>query len=390
MIERLAFGDLPRKHHVQLRSPEGALRFEECITQDGFEGPYTIAYHERRPHEHAPSPLDAERVGRGWSLPVAAPVALAKRHYVTPQLSKGGAPIDCRQPLLFNADVTLGVAFPDREDPVYFVDGDADTLLFIHEGSGLLRTMLGDVAFTQHDYVYVPRGLLHRFIPDTGVSQHWLTMELAGGMHVPKQWRNPVGQLRMDAPYCHRDFKKPVFAGAIDESLREIVIKRGAAFHGFRVPHSPLDVVGWDGTVYPWAFAISDFQPRTSSVHLPPTWHGTFASRGSLICSFVPRLTDTAPDAIPCPYPHSSVDVDEFLFYVKGNFTSRKGVGPGSVSFHPAGLPHGPHPGSYEASIGTKDTSELAVMLDCALPLVPTTIAQGIEDPGYMASFRSA
>jgi len=383
MIERMAVGELPRKHHVQLRSAEGALRYEECLTQDGFEGPYTICYHAHRPHEQLP-----KAVPHGWRIPEKAPGALHKRHYTTQTLPRSGGPsLDGRLPLVTNADVTMGVAFPGAADPVYFADADADTLIFVHEGSGTLRTLLGDVRFQRHDYVYVPRALLHRWIPDAGVPQYWLTLELHGGLHLPKQWRNPVGQLRMDAPYCHRDFRRPTFVGPMDESIRELVVKRAGAFHGFALPRSPLDVVGWDGTVYPWAFPILAFQPRVSSVHLPPTWHGTFAARGALICSFVPRVVDFAPDAIPCPYPHASVDVDELLFYVEGNFTSRKGVGPGSISFHPAGIPHGPHPGSYEASLGTKETNELAVMLDCAQPLVPTTIAAGIEDPGYMQSF---
>ena len=191
----------------------------------------------------------------------------------------------------------------------------------------------------------------------------------------------------MDAPYCHRDFVRPTFEGPRDEGIREIVVKRRNRFHGFTVPHSPLDVVGWDGTVYPWVFPILRFQPRVSSVHLPPTWHGTFAARGALICSFVPRLTDFHPEAVPCPYPHSSVDVDEIIFYVRGNFTSRRGVAPGSISFHPSGIPHGPHPGSYEKSIGHSRTDELAVMLDCAKPLDPTPAALGIEDAGYHDSF---
>ncbi|HEY1097512.1 MAG TPA: homogentisate 1,2-dioxygenase, partial [Myxococcota bacterium] len=175
--------------------------------------------------------------------------------------------------------------------------------------------------------------------------------------------------------------------GVVDEGIRDVVVKRGDAFHGFVHKHTPFDVVGWDGSVYPWAFPILNFQPRAGLVHLPPTWHGTFGTRGALICSFVPRMTDFHPDAIPCPYPHSSVDCDEFLFYCDGNFTSRKGVGPGSVSHHPMGVPHGPHPGSYERSIGTTHTTELAVMLDTTLPLVPTATALAIEDPAYHDSF---
>jgi homogentisate 1,2-dioxygenase len=271
-------------------------------------------------------------------------------------------------------------------DPVYVVDAQADQLVYVHAGGGTLRTMLGDVAFARGDYVFGPRGLLHRFVPDGG-PQHWLTLELSGGVHVPKQWRNDVGQLRMDAPYSHRDFKRPQLRAPDDEGLRHVVVRRDDRWHGFRLDASPLDVVGWDGTVYPWAFPILAFQPRVSSVHLPPTWHGTFAARGALICSFVPRPVDFAPDAIPCRYPHSSTHCDEIIFYCDGNFTSRRGVGPGSISHHPMGIPHGPHPGAYEASIGTKQTSELAVMLDTFQTLRATREALPIEDGGYMESF---
>ena len=384
MLDRMQVGEVAAKHHVALRDAEGNLRWEECLTRDGFEGPYTILYHQRRPHEHRLAAAE-----HGWAVPVAiGERPLAKRHYRSQDLpAKGGPPIDARVPLLFNADVTLSLMQPSEPDPVYFADGDADDLLFIEQGSGLLRTMLGDVRFEQDDYVFVPKGLLHRLIPDEGVAQRWLSVECHGGLWLPRQWRNEVGQLRMDAPYSHRDWKRPRFEGPLDEGIRSAVVKRGGRFHGFTYPHSPLDVVGWDGTVYPWAFPILAFQPRAGLVHLPPTWHGTFAARGALICSFVPRVVDFHPDAIPCPYPHSSVDVDEFLFYVRGNFTSRKGVGPGSISHHPPGISHGPHPGAYEASIGTKRTDELAVMLDCALPLQPTAAALGIEDPAYHDSF---
>jgi homogentisate 1,2-dioxygenase len=191
----------------------------------------------------------------------------------------------------------------------------------------------------------------------------------------------------MDAPYSHRDFRAPVLAPPFDEGIRTLVVKRGDAFSESALTHSPFDVVGWDGAVYPWAFPILAFQPRVSSVHLPPTWHGTFGARGALICSFVPRLVDFHPEAVPCPYPHSSPSCDEVLFYCEGNFTSRRGVGSGSISHHPAGIPHGPHPGSYEKSIGSTRTDELAVMLDTYEPLSPTTAALAIEDAAYMQSF---
>lgn len=385
MLDRMQVGEVAEKHHVTLRDAEGRLRWEECITRDGFEGPYTIAYHERRPHEQRVAPTS-----HGWAPPAPAPGErpLAKRHYRSQDLERrGGPPVDARVPLLFNADVTISVVHPSAPDPVYFVNGDGDDLYWIFEGGGVLRTMLGDVRFERDDYVFVPKGLVHRFVPDEGVPQYWLSIECKGGMWLPRQWRNEVGQLRMDAPYCHRDFKRPVFEGPRDEGIREQVVKRGDRFYGFSLAHSPLDVVGWDGTVYPWAFPILKFQPRVGLVHLPPTWHGTFAARGALICSFVPRVVDFHPDAVPCPYPHSSVDVDEFLFYARGNFTSRRGVGPGSISHHPAGIPHGPHPGAYEKSIGTTRTDELAVMLDCTLPLVPTQAALSVEDAAYHDSF---
>lgn len=384
MLDRMAVGELPRKHHIQLRGADGALRHEECLTREGFDGPYTIGYHAHRPQAQALVPTH-----HGWRAPTATPpMPLAKRHLLTNALAPGGgSPLDARVPLAFNADVVFGVVKPDRDDPVYFVNGDGDDLFFIFRGGGTLRTVFGDVRFSQDDYVFVPKGVAHRFLLDEGVEQHWVSVECLGGMHLPKQWRNATGQLRMDAPYCHRDFRRPVFEGPRDEGIRDVVVKRRNAFHGQQTAHSPLDLVGWDGTVYPWAFAILDFQPRVSSVHLPPTWHGTFATRGALICSFVPRLVDFHPEAIPCPYPHSSVDCDEILFYCRGNFTSRRGVGPGSVSLHPMGIPHGPHPGAYEASIGTRETSELAVMLDTFLPLDLTSEAGAIEDPRYHASF---
>ncbi|MBC7977646.1 MAG: homogentisate 1,2-dioxygenase, partial [Myxococcales bacterium] len=296
-----------------------------------------------------------------------------------------GPQIDARVPLLFNADVIAGVAAPSAEDPVYIADGDADQLIYVHRGGGVLRSLLGDVAFAQGDYVFVPRGLLHRFVP-TG-PQEWFWFSLTGGLHIPKQWRNELGQIRMDAPYSHRDFKRPELTGPRDEGIRELVVRRAGVWHGFTLEDSPLDVIGWDGTVYPWAFPILAFQPRVSSVHLPPTWHGTFAAKGVLVCSFVPRPVDFHPEAIPCPYPHSSTHCDEIIFYAEGHFTSRRGVGPGSISHHPMGVPHGPHPGSYETSIGATRTDELAVMADLFAPLQVTEAALSVEDPGYQESF---
>jgi homogentisate 1,2-dioxygenase len=380
---RVQRGDVPRKHHIAFRDGEGRLRHEECLTRAGFDGPYTIAYHQNRPHvQHAAA------ARHGWRVPAPAPPrALAKRHYRTQDLEPpGGGAVDSRVPLLFNGDVVVGLLGPTAADPVYVANGDGDDLLYVMEGGGSLRSPLGDLRFEKDDYVHVPRGLLHRFLPDPG-RQRWLSLECLGGVGLLAQWRNETGQLRMDAPYCERDFRLPEFKGPMDEGLREQVVKRNGAFHGLRHDASPLDVVGWDGAVYPVAFPILNFQPRAGLVHLPPTWHGTFAARGALVCSFVPRVVDFHPEAIPCPYPHASVDVDEILFYVRGQFTSRRGVGPGSISHHPAGVMHGPHPGAYESSIGTRTTDELAVMLDCYQPLSATPAALAIEDPDYQESF---
>jgi homogentisate 1,2-dioxygenase len=384
MLDRVVEGAVPRKHHLQLRGAAGELYYEECITRAGFDGPYTICYHERRPHA-----LSSVATEHGFGVAQAsARRPLAKRHYRSSELpASAGAPIDARVPLLFNADLTIGVVRPDAPDPAYFSNADGDDLYFVLEGKGLLRSLLGDLRFEAGDYVLVPRGILHRLLPDPGVEQHWLVIECAGGAGVPSNFRNEAGQLRMDAPYSHRDFRRPKFSGPRDEGIRALVVKRGGSFHGFAYEASPLDVVGWDGSVYPVAFPILNFQPRAGLVHLPPTWHGTFKARGALICSFVPRPLDFHPEAIPCPYPHSNVEIDEVIFYASGEFSSRRGTAPGSLTHHPAGIPHGPHPGAYEGSIGARETKELAVMLDCALPLEATERALGIEDPGYEASF---
>jgi homogentisate 1,2-dioxygenase len=384
MIERLVHGSVPAKHHLQLRDSSGHLHFEHCITQEGFDAPYTIAYHRHAPHRQRSMPTL-----HGWPIREAAHAPqLKKRHFLSQDIPVSSqSPLDGRVPLLFNADVTLGIVKPTKEDTAYFNNSDGDDLFYVHQGGGRLRTLLGDLEFHPGDYVYVPRGILHRFIPNPNLPQWWLWIECRGGVHLPRQWRNQVGQIRMDAPFCHRDFRSPQFVGPIDEGIRETVVKRNELFHGFSTDEAPFDVVGWDGSVYPWVFPILNFQPRVGLTHLPPTWHGTFATRGALICSFVPRPVDFHPEAVPCPYPHSSVDVDEFIFYCKGNFTSRKGVSPGSISYHPAGIPHGPHPGSYEASLGTRQTDELAVMLDCIAPLQPTPYALALEDQQYENSF---
>lgn len=385
MIDRLAFGELPPKHHVALRQG-GQLRYEECLTREGFEGAYTILYHEHRPQAF---------VARGE--PRARAVVFEesgdnhrRRHYRSAALPTGAEPERARAVLLANADVAIGCAKPTRDDPRYVIDAEADELLFVLQGGGTLRSVLGDLPFQAGDYVSIPKGLLHRFVLAPGEPQHWLSLRFSGALGVPRHFRNPLGQLRMDAPYCHRDFRRPTFRGPLDEGIREVVVARRGSSQVFTCSHSPLDVVGWDGALYPWAFPIERFQPRVGAVHLPPTWHGTFDAPGVLVCSFVPRPLDFHPDAIPCPYAHTSDEMDEVLFYVRGDFSSRRGVERASLTLHPAGMPHGPHPGRYEGSIGKRHTDEVAVMLDCRRPLRPTALAREIEDDAYEASFAEA
>lgn len=384
MLERRSAGKLPEAPHVQLHGPGGELWYEHCITRQGFDGPYTICYHQHRPHEAMPA-LDSP-----IALPPAdsRPERLLRRHYTSPASALELEPFPRhRGRLLENADLAVSVAMPTRSDTAYFANADGDELYFIHAGSGTLRTPLGDLSYRTGDYVYVPRALLHRFVLDAGVSQHWFIMELRHPLGLPAQYRNTVGQLRMDAPYSHRDFRAPELAPPRDEKLRDFWLKTSGTLQKYQLKSSPLDVVGWDGSLYPFAFAVEAFKPKVGKIHLPPPAHATFEARGVLICSFVPRPLDFHEHAIPCPYPHSSVDVDEVLFYSRGSFTSRRGVGPGSISHHPRGITHGPHPGAYEASIGAKHTDELAVMLDCTEPLTRSALAESLEEAEYHGSF---
>ncbi|HTQ07682.1 MAG TPA: homogentisate 1,2-dioxygenase [Polyangiaceae bacterium] len=383
MLERRALGHVPKKPHLRERV-DGAPIYEECLTRAGFEGAFSMLYHQHRPHEAEPVPL--EEGPRPVEL--APPRALLRRHYRCLELPHGATSATARTPLLVNHDVTVGFLRPLAADAHYFSNADGDELFFVEEGAGVLRSVFGDLAFERGDYVCVPKGVLHRFLPAPGLSQAWLWLEFAGPLGLPAAYRNRVGQLRMDAPYSHRDFRAPLTVAPLDEGLRDHVVKRRGVWHRYRSEHSPLDVIGWDGAVYPFVLPITSFSPRVGQIHLPPPVHATFEAPGALVCSFVPRPLDFHPEANPIPYPHSSVDVDEVLFYANAAFSSRRGVGAGSLSHHPSGITHGPHPGAYENPHPDRWTDELAVMLDCALPLDATKAALPLEDPAYHASFR--
>lgn len=390
MIDRMSCGLLPEKPHTVMRDGEGKIFYEEMHTRHGFGDAFTYLY-----HRHAPTPaLEVTKATRGHAIPIAHPdgcAPLKRRLYDSRKMAAAGTVFDDRLPLLFNKDVAVYFACATKSDDVYFANGDGDELWYVQEGKARLESQCGWLPAQAGDYVWVPKSMTHRWHVESPLRM--MCFEAPGGTMIPRDFRNPVGQLKMDAPYTHRDFVRPTAPIATPTELpdgpRELFVKKGGAFTRFLLERPPMDVVGWDGFVYPWAFPIEKYQPKTGLVHLPPTIHTTFAGPGYLVCSFVPRVTDTHPQAIPCPYPHSSVDCDEVILYLRGNFTSRRGVGPGAISLHPAGIVHGPHPGAYEASIGTTRTDELAVMIDTYLPLVPTAQAVSIEDPGYHDSWKA-
>lgn len=384
MIHRLQRGNVPPKPHIAFYDKEQLL-FEHCFTRQGFDGAYTIFYHRHPPHWIQSQKEQGTLIG--WEN--ASPeTQLMRRHYQTNQIKAGGCPTLSRKLLLYNPDISIWLAKPTESDPTLVSNADSDELVYIFEGKGQLVSPCGLLAFEAGDYVYIPRSLPHRWLIEE--SGNFFIMEGHSWIDIPEQFRNDYGQMTMEAPYSHRDFKEPQWVDNLTDYLDKPYLlntKFQNHFTLFEMSHHPLDIIGWDGLVWPYVFPIRNYQPRTGLVHLPPTIHTTFAGGGFVVCSFVPRVVDFHPQAIPCPYPHSSVDCDEVLFYVEGNFTSRKGISGGSISFHPRGLPHGPHPGTYEASIGSSHTSELAVMVDTFKPLWPTENARIIEDQNYNQSW---
>ena len=383
MIGYRKAGIMPQKPHSVLRDESGKMLYEHCFTRDGFDGPFSILYHQNPPQNHGEGSAVAPLWPGREEEPEGATGPLRRRHFQTQASENGGTPTTGRIPLLFNTDMTIGSLRPTASDDFYFSNGDGDDLFYCHQGGGTLLSWFGTLSFGPGDYVLIPRSVLHR-IELNGEAQHWLWMECRSGLRTPNQYRNPVGQLRMDAPYSHRDFRSPEWTNQVDEgTIKRTITKRRDRFTEHQYPHCPMDVVGWDGTVYPLVFPIEKFSPKIGAYHLPPTVHGTFATGGSLVCSFVPRNVDFGEGAIPCPYPHSNVNVDEVLFYCAGNFTSRKGIDSGSISYHPAGVVHGPHPGAYEASVGSASTQEMAVMIDTFEPLRTTYAGRKLEAPEY-------
>ncbi|MBD3161830.1 MAG: homogentisate 1,2-dioxygenase [Candidatus Eisenbacteria bacterium] len=375
-------GEIPRKRHVQFRKPDGGLYYEELIGNLGFTGLQSLVY-----HVHRPTQIRGTRLLQRLDWEVAENTALRPLHLRTSGLPKGGDPLTGRRPLLFNPDVAVSAAFPDTEQGYFYRNAQGDEIVYVTEGSGVLESSFGTLAYRPGDYLVIPRGILHRWRPEK-TAHRLLVIESRGYVRTPRRYRNDHGQLLEHAPYCERDIRIPQRSEPRDEEGSfEVRVKRDNALVQYEYARHPFDVVGWDGTYYPWAFNIDDFEPITGRIHQPPPVHQTFEGDGFVVCSFVPRLYDYHPEAIPAPYHHENVGTDEVIYYASREFMSRKGIELGSITCHPDGIPHGPHPGTVEASIGKQETKEVAVMIDTFRPLTLGRDGEAIEDADYPRSW---
>ena len=376
-------GEVARKRHTQFRQPDGSLYHEEVMGIHGFAGVQSILYHLR-------PPTAIRRVGTVATPPIAYEDAgpLRPRHLRAAPLPAGGDAISSRVPLMGNSDVVLHLARPTEPMTYWYKFAHGDDVLFIHEGTGALESQYGTLHYGPGDYLVIPTGVIWRLLPDPEVPQRMLVVESFGHVTPPRRYINNYGQFLENSPYCERDIRPPHELVTHDEAGEyEVRVKARDQVTCFVYDHHPLDVVGWDGHLWPFAFNIADFEPITGRVHQPPPVHQTFDGLGYVLCSFVPRLFDYHPLAIPAPYNHSNVDSDEVLYYVEGNFMSRRGIEVGSLTVHPNGIAHGPHPGTYEGSIGKERTEELAVMVDTFRPLRLTKQAVAMEDEEYVYSW---
>jgi homogentisate 1,2-dioxygenase len=375
-------GELPHKRHTQFRKPDGGLYREELMGVHGFAGIQSILYHLHQPTQ-------ISRVATvGSTRPTYADFGpLRHRHFLTRDVPAGGDLVTGRHVLLGNDDVTMAVARPTESMSYFFRNGQNYECFFVHEGSGTLSSVFGRLDFGPGDYVVVPYSVTWRADFDTAQNR-LVIFESRGQITSPERYRNRYGQLLEHSPYCERDIRTPGTLETIDEAGEfEVRVKARDELTAQWLDHHPFDVVGWDGYLYPWAFNIADFEPITGRVHQPPPVHQTFEADGYVLCSFVPRLFDYHPLAIPAPYNHANVNSDEVLYYVDGDFMSRRGVGQYDITLHPSGLPHGPHPGTVEASIGKPATAETAVMFDTFRPLAVTTAALALENDDYAYSW---
>ncbi|MEH7416636.1 homogentisate 1,2-dioxygenase [Neobacillus drentensis] len=376
-------GQIPHKRHTMLKKADGSLYREQVMGTRGFSGTQSILYHHHMPTEIVKSEL----VG-GYLPEYEEQQSLKHRHFITSKVSLEGDALKARNYIMGNEDLLIGTAKVTERMSCFYRNGDGDELLYIHTGSGKLETMFGTISYREGDYLIIPIGTIYRFLPNKQEATQLLFIESFSQITTPRRYRNEYGQLLEHSPFCERDIRGPENLVTLEQKGEfEIFTKSRGVISSHILGHHPFDVVGWDGYLYPWAFNIEDFEPITGRVHQPPPVHQTFEGNHFVVCSFVPRLFDYHPEAIPAPYYHSNVNSDELLYYVKGNFMSRKGVQESSITLHPGGIPHGPHPGKVEASIGKKETLELAVMIDTFHPLKIVKSAQEIEDSSYMYSW---
>ena len=384
MAHFISRGQVPEKRHTQFRSPAGKLYSEELVSTEGFSSDYSLLY-----HIHPPTQILSTDQPVSERIQVAEEKMLKHRSLEGFKLQPEDDFLQSRKPILVNRDVHISLAAPRKSlDGYFFKNADADELIFVHEGSGKCITLYGDLDFRYGDYIHIPRGTIYQITLDTP-SNRLFIVESFSPIRYPKKYISKYGQLLEHSPYCERDMRLPVFTGAKDETGDFLVrIKKQGMLYGIHYAHHPFDVVGWDGCCYPYIFSILNFEPITGRVHQPPPVHITFEGNNFVVCSFVPRLFDYHPLSIPVPYNHSNIDSDEVLYYVDGDFMSRKMVTRGMITLHPAGIPHGPHPGTVEKSLGAKETKELAVMVDTFHPLQLTDTALTLENPGYTTSWN--
>ena len=380
----LRAGEVPHKRHTVFRKPDGSLHHEEVMGIHGFSGVQSILY-----HLHPPTAIEriGERSGNGLKLEYAGP--LRHRLIRAARSPEQGDALSGRVPLMANRDLVLSVARFRESMDYWYRYAHGDELLFVHEGRGVLETQFGHIEYRPGDYLVLPTGVIWRLLPRADESQRMLCVEAAGHIEPPRRYVNRYGQFLENSPYCERDIRAPQWVEPRDEEGEfEVRVKARGGTTRYLYGRHPMDVVGWDGHLWPYAFNIEDFEPITGRVHQPPPVHQTFDGPGFVVCSFVPRLFDYHPQAIPAPYNHSNVDSDEVIYYVEGDFMSRRGVERGALTVHPNGIPHGPHPGAYEGSIGKERTDELAVMVDTFRPLQMTAAAADLEDESYATSWR--
>lgn len=379
-------GKIPRKRHIAFRKPDGGIYHEELVGHEGFTGTSSLLY-----HTHPPTMVRSVKRLKETNYEPDPDKTLKHRHFLTSKARKGGSPTLDRIPMLFNSDIAMLYVEPDKDDEHWYRNAQGDEVVYVAKGSGTLESSYGNLPYREGDYLIIHRGILHRFKMDKQVPHKLLVMESRGHIRWPKRYRNEFGQLKEGAPYSERDIRRPGELTTIDKKGEyPLIVKQYDGLNEIVLDHHPLDVVGWDGYFYPWAFNINDFEPIVGRVHQPPPVHQTFEGDGFVICSFCPRPYDFDPEAVPAPYNHSNVDSDEVLYYASSEFMSRKGIEFGSITHHPDGIPHGPHPGRAEASIGAKSTNELAVMMDSFRPLRVAKQALDFEDPKYHRSWVDA